>query len=89
MAVETNDKKLSDLLRWVEEGNAQLPEFQRERVWDDTKICKLIESITSGYPMGAAMFLANEGENIRFKYRKFVGVADNVEATYNLRNLGV
>ena len=67
MAVETNDKKLSDLLRWVEEGNAQLPEFQRDWVWDDTKICKLIESITSGYPMGAAMFLANEGENIRFK----------------------
>ena len=30
MAVETNDKKLSDLLRWVEEGNAQLPEFQRD-----------------------------------------------------------
>ena len=26
MAVETNDKKLSDLLRWVEEGNAQLPD---------------------------------------------------------------
>ena len=36
--------------------------------------------------MGAAMFWANGGENIRFKYRKFVGVADNVEATYNLRN---
>lgn len=80
MAVETNDKKLSDLLRWVEEGNAQLPEFQRDWVWDDTKICKLIESITSGYPMGAAMFLANGGENIRFKYRKFVGVADSVKA---------
>lgn len=80
MAVETNDKKLSELLKWVEDGNAQLPEFQRDWVWDDTKICKLIESITSGYPMGAAMFLANGGENIRFKYRKFVGVDDNVKA---------
>lgn len=80
MAVETNDKKLSELLKWVEDGNAQLPEFQRDWVWDDTKICKLIESITSGYPMGAAMFLANGGENIRFKYRKFVGVAENVDA---------
>lgn len=80
MAVETNDKKLSDLLKWVAEGNAQLPEFQRDWVWDDTKICKLIESITSGYPMGAAMFLANGGEHIRFKYRKFVGVSDGVNA---------
>lgn len=84
MAVETNDKKLSELLKWVEEGNAQLPEFQRDWVWDDSKICKLIESITSGYPMGAAMFLANGGENIRFKFRKFVGVSDsvNVEPEY-------
>ena len=30
--------------------------------------------------MGAAMFLANGGENIRFKYRKFVGVSEKVEA---------
>ena len=74
MAVESHDKKLGDLLKMVEEGKAQLPDFQRSWVWDDTKICKLIESITSGFPMGAAMFLANGGEHIRFKYRKFEGV---------------
>ena len=62
MAVESHDKKLDDLLKMVEEGKAQLPDFQRSWVWDDTKICKLIESITSGFPMGAAMFLANGGE---------------------------
>lgn len=66
MAVESHDKKLDDLLKMVEEGKAQLPDFQRSWVWDDTKICKLIESITSGFPMGAAMFLANGGEHIRF-----------------------
>lgn len=74
MAVESHDKKLDDLLKMVEEGKAQLPDFQRSWVWDDSKICKLIESITSGYPMGAAMFLVNGGEQIRFKYRKFEGV---------------
>ena len=73
MAVESHDKKLDDLLKMVEEGKAQLPDFQRSWVWDDTKICKLIESITSGFPMGAAMFLANGGEHIRFKYRTFEG----------------
>ncbi len=79
MAVESHDKKLDDLLRMVEEGRAQLPDFQRSWVWDDTKICKLIESITSGFPMGAAMFLANGGEHIKFKYRKFEGVESESE----------
>lgn len=74
MAVESHDKKLSELLAWVGQGKAQLPEFQRSWVWDDTKICKLIESITSGYPMGAAMFLESGGESVRFKCRKFTGV---------------
>lgn len=76
MAVESHDKNLDELLKMVEDGKAQLPDFQRSWVWDDTKICKLIESITSGYPMGAAMFLANGSEQIRFKYRKFEGVED-------------
>lgn len=79
MAVKSHDEKLEDLLKWVEEGTAQLPEFQRSWVWDDTKICKLIESISSGYPMGAAMFLANGGNSVRFKYRKFTGVSDDVK----------
>ena len=74
MAVESHDKKLSELLAWVGQGKAQLPEFQRSWVWDDTKICKLIESITSGYPMGAAMFLEGGGDSVHFKCRKFTGV---------------
>lgn len=81
MAVESHDKKLDDLLKMVEDGKAQLPDFQRSWVWDDTKICKLIESITSGFPMGAAMFLANGGEHIRFKYRKFEGVESEADIT--------
>jgi hypothetical protein len=79
MAVESHDKNLDELLKMVEDGKAQLPDFQRSWVWDDTKICKLIESITSGYPMGAAMFLSNGSEQIRFKYRKFEGVEDVAE----------
>lgn len=74
MAVESHDKKLSELLTWVGQGKAQLPEFQRSWVWDDTKICKLIESITSGFPMGAAMFLEGHGDSVRFKCRRFTGV---------------
>lgn len=80
MAVESHDKRLEELLNMVEDGRAQLPDFQRSWVWDNTKICKLIESITSGFPMGAAMFLANGSEQVRFKYRKFEGVTTKEEA---------
>lgn len=49
-SIESNDRNLSELLSEVAAGKTQLPEFQRSWVWDDTKICKLIESITSGVP---------------------------------------
>lgn len=81
MAVESHDKELDVLLKMVEDGKVQLPDFQRSWVWDDTKICKLIESITSGFPMGAVMFLANGGEQTRFKYHKFEGAESIGDAT--------
>ena len=77
MSVQSNDTNLSDLLNMVSSGKAQLPEFQRSWVWSDSKIKKLIESIASGFPMGAAMFLENGG-NIKFKCRLFEGVDKNI-----------
>lgn len=76
MAVKTNDINLSDILAEVGNGKIQLPEFQRSWVWNDTQICKLIESISSEFPMGAAMFLENGGE-AKFKSRLFTGVDAN------------
>lgn len=73
MAVQSNDNDLKDLLLQVAKGELQLPEFQRSWVWDDTKICKLIESITMGFPMGALMFLETGGE-VNYKPRLFTGV---------------
>lgn len=83
MAVKTNDINLSEILAEVGDGKIQLPEFQRSWVWNDTQICKLIESISSEFPMGAAMFLENGGE-AKFKSRLFTGVDEchaNVEPT--------
>lgn len=75
MSVQSNDVYLSELLKTVANGKRQLPDFQRSWVWDDGRICKLIESITSGFPMGAAMFLDYSVDaGIRFKYRLFEGV---------------
>lgn len=75
MAVKSNDTNLSELLQTVANGKSQLPDFQRSWVWDDTRICKLLESLTSGFPMGAAMFLDYSLDaDIKFKYRLFEGV---------------
>lgn len=77
MVVRSNDTDLSQLLYMVGCGKIQLPDFQRSWVWDNEKICKLIESIASGYPMGAAMFLETGGSQVRFTYRKFTGVTES------------
>lgn len=81
MAVKSNDTNLSDLLKAVGNGKSQLPDFQRSWVWDDTRICKLIESLTSGFPMGAAMFLDHSADaEVKFKYRLFEGVDKQYES---------
>lgn len=81
MAVKSHDESIDELLKMIDNGKIQLPEFQRSWVWDNNQVCKLIESITSGYPMGAAMFLANGGEYIRFECRKFTGVEESLNVT--------
>lgn len=67
--MQTNDRQISELMKSIESGNAQLPDFQRGWVWDDNRIKALIASITSNFPVGAAMFLEYGNANIRFKYR--------------------
>ena len=71
--MHTNDRSISDLMKSVANGNAQLPDFQRGWVWDDNRIKALIASITNGFPIGAAMFLEYGNANIRFKYRVIEG----------------
>ncbi len=71
--MQTNDRPITDLMKAVHEGKAQLPDFQRGWVWGDSRIKALIASITKNFPIGAAMFLEYGNENIRFKYRPIEG----------------
>lgn len=72
--MQTNDRQITELMKNIDEGKAQLPDFQRGWVWDDNRIKALIASITNNYPVGAAMFLEYGNDNIRFKYRTIEGV---------------
>lgn len=72
---KSNDIAVSDILKDIDQGVNQLPDFQRGWVWDDNRICALIASITNSYPVGALMFLIYGGDTVRFKYRLFTGAA--------------
>ena len=71
--MKTNDTQITELMKKIHEGKVQLPDFQRGWVWDDGRIKALVASITSNFPVGAAMFLKYGNENIRFKYRVIEG----------------
>lgn len=71
--MRTNDTPILDLMKDIDKGNSQLPDFQRGWVWDDSRIRGLIASITQNFPVGAAMFLEYGNANVRFKYRMIEG----------------
>lgn len=78
----SNNQAIADILKSIDEGKTQLPDFQRGWVWEDQRIRALIASISNGYPIGAAMFLQTGGNNIHFKARLFEGV-DKSKADVN------
>lgn len=77
--INSNNESIADILKSIDEGKTQLPDFQRGWVWEDGRIRALIASISNGYPIGAAMFLQTGGEDIHFKCRLFEGVDKSKE----------
>ncbi len=71
--MKTNDRPLTDLMKAVDNGAAQLPDFQRGWVWDDGRIKALILSVIHNFPVGAAMFLEYGNESIHFKHKPIEG----------------
>lgn len=71
--MKTNDRALTDLMKAVASGAAQLPDFQRGCVWDDGRIKALILSVIHNFPVGAAMFLEYGNKSIHFKHKPIEG----------------
>lgn len=69
---ETNPVHLSELIRDIDRGAIQLPEFQRGWVWDDGRIKDLLTSVIRKFPVGAIMMLENGGK-LAFKRRPITG----------------
>lgn len=62
---------LQDMLKNIGNGEIQLPDFQREWVWDDYHIRSLIASVSQSFPIGVVLALEASGIDIRFKTRLF------------------
>jgi hypothetical protein len=69
---------LIDLLREIDSGKIQLPEFQRSYVGNDPDVRSLIASVAKGYPVGALLTLQSGGE-VKFKPRLIEGVLPKSE----------
>lgn len=61
---------LEKFLKEIDEGEMQLPNFQRNWRWTNNRIMSLVESIAEGHPIGAPMFLETGGKHV-FEHRPF------------------
>ena len=70
---------LKNLLDSIENGDIQLPDFQRGWVWDDARIKDLLLSISRGFPIGAVMTLDASGD-VQFVSKLIEGVSEDGKA---------
>ncbi len=66
---------LLDLMKDIKTGRIQLPDFQRDWVWDDVRVRRLLASISKAYPIGAVMMLQQSNQLLQFKPRPLDGLS--------------
>lgn len=71
---DSTKKGLFEVLKDVEKGKIQLPDFQRGWVWDDFRIKGLLASVAKSFPIGAIMLLETGNESVRFKSKPIESV---------------
>ncbi len=73
---DSTKKGLNEILRQVDEGRIQLPDFQRGWIWDDNRIKGLLASIAKSFPIGAIMLLETGNEAVKFKPKPIEGAVN-------------
>lgn len=71
---DSTRESLQDLLRHIQAGRLQLPDFQRGWVWDDHRIRDLLASVSRAFPIGAVMTLQTGNPQVRLHPRPVEGV---------------
>jgi hypothetical protein len=66
---QSPDLPLREILEDIASGKVQLPDFQRDWVWDDDHVCSLLASVSLSYPIGAVMLLGTSADGPVFKPR--------------------
>lgn len=54
--VKPDKSSLINLLREIKEGYTDIPEFQRDFVWESRQMLKLFDSLQKGYSIGSLLF---------------------------------
>ncbi len=70
---DSTKKGLYEILKDVDSGRLQLPDFQRGWVWDDDRIKGIVASVAKSFPIGAVMLLETGNDKIRFKTKPVEG----------------
>jgi hypothetical protein len=68
MKVEVKNFSLQELIKLIENGDLQLPEFQRDYVWKQSDQKALLESIFNGYPVGSLLLLELDDKKPMFAW---------------------
>ena len=71
---QSPDLPIDELLGDVKAGKIQLPDFQREWVWDDEHVKSLLASVSLSYPIGAIMMLQADVNDMTFRPMPLAGV---------------
>lgn len=64
---------LGEVLKDLQRGEIQLPDFQRNWTWDDKQIKSLLESVIRNFPINSIMLLECNAENTKFASRPIIG----------------
>ena len=75
---------LSEILTDIGTGRIQLPDFQRDWIWDDYRIRSLLASVSQAFPIGAVLTLAVDGKKSLTRLVEGVNRANVIESPNTL-----